>query len=72
MCRQLRDRNMQLEARSHAKAMDAEYGQTVVNLPSPLSTRFLFLENRESKMADTNISSALFSNIKYIEGRTKM
>ena len=38
MCRQLRDRNMQLEARSHAKAMDAEYGQTVGNLPPPPPT----------------------------------
>ena len=43
MCRQLRDRNMQLEARSHAKAMDAEYGQTVGNLP-PHPPPCIFLE----------------------------
>ena len=38
MCRLLRDRNMQLEARSHAKAMDAEYGQTIGSFALPPPT----------------------------------
>ena len=52
----------------HMQKLDAEYGQNVGNLPPLLPLPCIFLEerneswNRENKMADTSISSSIFTN----------
>ena len=51
MCRQLRDRNMRIEARPQVcRKLDAEYGQTVGNYP-PSPQNFRWGDWRIGKLA---------------------